>query len=145
MAYINWSACSTEFSFPLSEVKLLWGITPTLLQKKQQQSYTRPQRPVPESLVNVNPSLRLGPNNSTKTNAEIYCTSSLLIMLQFKHSIPQSLYQGVEKDWFNLEERKHYKDAFKAESSASVLLKAFCCILQAWMISVGAFTDVYHF
>lgn len=110
-----------------------------IVTKQQQQSCSRPQRLMPESLVNVNPPLRLGPNNSTKTNAEIYCTSSLLIMLQFRHSISQSLYQGVERDWFNLDERKHYKDSGKAESSASVLLKAFWYIFtgvsdQCWSI-----------
>lgn len=101
MAYINFSACSTELSFSLSEVKLLWGNHTHTVTKQQQQSCTRPQRPVPESLINMNPSLRLGPNNSTKTNAEIYCTSSLLITMQFRHSIPQSLYHGWKETDLN--------------------------------------------
>lgn len=145
MAYINYSACSTE-SFSLSQKSNCFGeITPTLLQNNNSSPCTRPQRPVPESLINVNLPLRTGPNNSTKANVEIYCTSSFLITMQFRHSMPQSFYQGVEWDWFKLEERKHYKDAGKAESSASVLSKAFRCILQAWVISVGALTDVYYF
>lgn len=114
--------------FSLSEV--------TLLQNNNSNPCTRPQRPVPESLINVNLPLRMGPNNSTKANAEISCTSSFLITMQFRHSMPQSFYQGVERDWFKLEEREHYK----AESSASVQSKAFRCILQALVISVGALT-----
>jgi len=83
----------------LSEVKLLWGITPTMFQNNNNSSpCTRPQRLVPECLINVNLPLRTGPNNSTKANAEIYCTSSFLITMQFRHSMPQSFYQGVERD-----------------------------------------------